>query len=556
MRIPSVITGTTVILILSFWGMWTIWSCAAIAPPSGGPRDEEPPVLLSVDPPSGTVHFSGGITRLVFSEYMAEKSLSRAIKVFPRLAEPVDAIYKGREIWINWPVALDSNQTYILSLSRELTDEHEVALATALQLAYSTGESVAEGSIAGQIYGEASGVNLWRLRDGEREDSVFFRYPDYTTETDDEGFYRFRFLIPGRYQVFAVEKAGLGQPFQTRQLVYGLPAASPLTLTAGEYRTAVDILSRQEEEPLRVKQGKWSVPSWGRIDFSTAVETDREISISEGEIVGESQLAFYPDPLNPNTLIVESPAATPGANLTINIVLGNSNDTTADTTRLAITIPAEPESSRLQLVEPNKSTVLRPETIRIVPLDIIFSQPAINSVPDSWGSVRYDTVAIDGKLTSLTPLHWQFLPRETWKSNSTYTLTLDSTAWQAKNGFGFIKPDLQQTFTVGDMIGFGDISGMIEMPALRHAAVQVTAVENSSLNYVSAVNSTSEFRFTSLEEGMYTLMVFDDRDENLRYSYGSVIPFRTAEWFRVLPDTVAVRANWEITLHPIMIEEE
>ena len=47
-----------------------IGSCAVIKPPSGGPKDTSPPVLIYEEPPSGTLQYKGEQIRLEFSEYM------------------------------------------------------------------------------------------------------------------------------------------------------------------------------------------------------------------------------------------------------------------------------------------------------------------------------------------------------------------------------------------------------------------------------------------------------------------------------------------------------
>ncbi len=556
MRIQAFISGLTLSRIfLLLAGAGILWSCAAIAPPSGGPKDEEPPFLVEVEPPSGTIHFKGGTTRLLFSEYLLESSVTRAVQVFPRLPEPVTVTGKGREILVSWPPQLDSSQTYILSLSRELKDEHNVPLEAALQLAYSTGADVAKGSIAGQVYGPATGVNLWRLGKGEKVDSVCYRYPDYTMETDDAGRYYFQFLTPGRYQVCAVEKAALGQPFPDRRLAFGLPAASPLDLNRGEAITNIDVLSYMPPEPFRVLQGKWTVPSWGRIDFSQPVHTVSGISIFQMLPNQAKPLTGYPDPQNPGTLIVETPESSQGTPLELNILIADPETGQADTTVLSLTIPDKPDSTGLTLLRPNKGTELRPESIRIVPLDIVFAQPAVNRDPARWGSILVDTLVFPGELAFVSPVHWQFVPEEPWAENEAYQLVLDSASWMAKNGFGFPGATLRQSFKTGRQVGFGDLSGRLEMPGKRQPAIQVRAVENPDRMFSAAVNSASEFRFTSLEERLYTLLIFDDQDHDLSYTYGSITPFRAAEWFRVLPDTVEVRANWEKELQPIIIKE-
>ena len=48
--------------------------------------------------------------------------------------------------------SLIKNQTYIISINRNLIDEHKVKIKQEIQLAFSTGEKIDHGSIKGKIY--------------------------------------------------------------------------------------------------------------------------------------------------------------------------------------------------------------------------------------------------------------------------------------------------------------------------------------------------------------------------------------------------------------------
>ena len=143
----------------AFYGIYNIYSCAAIQPPSGGPKDNIPPILLSSYPESGSTRFSSGKVDLIFSEHLQEKSINNAITILPTTKTPPEIKYKGDKITIFFPDSLLNNQTYIISINRELKDEHGVPLAQGIQLALSTGERIDKSELSGQIFynGKASG---------------------------------------------------------------------------------------------------------------------------------------------------------------------------------------------------------------------------------------------------------------------------------------------------------------------------------------------------------------------------------------------------------------
>ena len=60
----------------------------------------------------------------MFSEYLQEKSLNNAFTILPETNTPVEIKYEGDKVNIYFPDSLSSDQTYILSINRELKDEH------------------------------------------------------------------------------------------------------------------------------------------------------------------------------------------------------------------------------------------------------------------------------------------------------------------------------------------------------------------------------------------------------------------------------------------------
>ena len=66
---------------MTFIVLWMIsffiYSCAAVAPPDGGPKDETPPQFIMADPKAGSLHFNGGKVSIKFSEYIYPILLNR-----------------------------------------------------------------------------------------------------------------------------------------------------------------------------------------------------------------------------------------------------------------------------------------------------------------------------------------------------------------------------------------------------------------------------------------------------------------------------------------------
>ena len=183
------------IIIIPFF----IYSCAAVSPPKGGPEDTTPPELVESNPKAGTLEFKGGKVILTFSEYIDEKSISSAIQVSPVLDPPIEIKYDDDQIILEFPNNLLPDQTYVITINRNLKDERKVALEQSIQIAFSTGKIIDQGEIKGQIHGEDNYVaHLWKLLD-EFTDSIFVSEPLYISEANDEGLFSFKYLSPGNY---------------------------------------------------------------------------------------------------------------------------------------------------------------------------------------------------------------------------------------------------------------------------------------------------------------------------------------------------------------------
>ena len=108
--------------------------CAVIKPPSGGPMDTTPPYLVHVNPPSGSLNYKGEKIILQFSEYMNSNSIEKGIRIFPNFKDELSILIHGDIVTINFPDDLEKDQTYVINLSRNITDEHGVELAELREL--------------------------------------------------------------------------------------------------------------------------------------------------------------------------------------------------------------------------------------------------------------------------------------------------------------------------------------------------------------------------------------------------------------------------------------
>ena len=355
-----------------------LWNCASIKPPPGGPVDETSPTVISVNPSSGTTYLKSNKIIVNFSEYMDEYSFKNNYSVYPRLENTLGFKFKGNEIVFTLPDSLDREKTYIIYLNRNIKDEHGVPLAKTIQLAYSTGSKISKGALGGRVYSsEKVSVHLWEINE-HIPDSLFATQPDYITDVDEDGHYSFNYLVPGNYQLLAVEKPGSGLPLNTEHTAYGLNWHSKLNLSENDTLSNIDIRIWREPQELELLRGEWTAFNWGKLIFNKELSKDinLDLNLKSEDEQNIDLVRYYLDPIDSKNLIVQIVDSLTQKSLNVNIGSIKLNDELLlDSSNVVIQIPQDQDTSYLQILNPIQNFQISPSNLTGKELNIIFSKP-------------------------------------------------------------------------------------------------------------------------------------------------------------------------------------
>jgi uncharacterized protein (DUF2141 family) len=228
-------------------------SCAAVAPPLGGPRDRTPPRRISSSPDSAARNVSLQVIRLNFSEPVITKELSKNLLITPQL--PADNPYKLREdrnsISLLFDKPLDPNTTYTFNFRDGVVDITEALPAKNAYLTFSTGAVLDSGKVSGTLtdvlsqrpVAEAS-IGLYREGDtlGVRKGR-----PYYTVLTDKEGKFSLSFLKDGRYNLYAVADKNNNGRYDDGEKIAYLP--EPVTIAGSSSAPFALVLTQPDKRP-------------------------------------------------------------------------------------------------------------------------------------------------------------------------------------------------------------------------------------------------------------------------------------------------------------------
>jgi hypothetical protein len=129
-------------LLLLLTAITLLYACASRSTPTGGPKDEEPPVALSFNPPNGTLNYSGNEIIMEFNERVDVSNLKTELIITPNLEMEIEHVVKKNTVIIQFQDTFPSNTTISLNFRNSIVDVTEKNPAENLTLAFSTGNYI------------------------------------------------------------------------------------------------------------------------------------------------------------------------------------------------------------------------------------------------------------------------------------------------------------------------------------------------------------------------------------------------------------------------------
>ena len=222
-------------LVLLLAAFLLLHACAKQGYPSGGPKDETPPVVLGTTPANGTLNFDAKEFSIAFDEYVQVKDVDNNILVSPPMKQKPEYGTKGRSVVVKIKDTLRENTTYLFQFKGGIVDFNEGNPLASFEYVFSTGSAIDSMTIRGQVLDAFTGKpsketvtvaaylpsapdtlvpapdTLPNLSDlsplsslSPSADSVVAKeHPLYITRCDPEGNFQLNHMRPGRYLLIA-----------------------------------------------------------------------------------------------------------------------------------------------------------------------------------------------------------------------------------------------------------------------------------------------------------------------------------------------------------------
>ena len=194
---------------------FAVQSCAKQGYPSGGPKDETPPVVLGTDPSNGSLNFAAKEFVIHFDEYVVMKDQG-GVLISPTMAKKPEFKTKGHGLVVKIKDTLQPATTYLFQFKNAIADFNEGNFLPSFEYVFSTGNSIDSMTIRGRVEDaftrkpadEKVSVLAYarsQMADTLGDSIVAKVQPMYMTRLDKEGCFELNHLREGKYLLLAIE---------------------------------------------------------------------------------------------------------------------------------------------------------------------------------------------------------------------------------------------------------------------------------------------------------------------------------------------------------------
>ncbi|MCX8020461.1 MAG: Ig-like domain-containing protein [Chitinophagaceae bacterium] len=241
--------GAVIWLILSGTG------CANIIPPSGGPRDSLPPVLVKSSPADSAVSFSGNKIVLTFNEFVEVQNPRQAVIISPNPSQFPEITYRLNTVTIRFREPPEKPATYVIDFGDAIRDFTEGNILKNFSFVFSTGNYIDSLELKGKVIlaetGKPDSTLIVMLHVNPDDSAVVKEKPRYVTKVDANGNFVFRNLPARPFYLYALkDEGGTRRYFSERQLFAFadksvIPSAKPESVMLYAYAATPSAPARQ-----------------------------------------------------------------------------------------------------------------------------------------------------------------------------------------------------------------------------------------------------------------------------------------------------------------------
>ncbi|MCD6161959.1 MAG: Ig-like domain-containing protein [candidate division Zixibacteria bacterium] len=527
-------------------------ACANIQRPSGGPEDKSLPEIVNVKPTSGSINVPlDSDIELEFSKPMNMMKTEKALFISPLFFNFPEYKWSGRKLKIKLPDKLMANTTYVLTVGASVCDKRGNELGQTFSYPFSTGMTIYSCSISGKVLiSGRRNLNIWAYKlESSQPDTFWMKLPDYITQPDSLGDFKFEYLSYGTYLVAAVEDKNNDQFWAPPAEKLALPdTLITLNETNPEYGPLImmtvdrDTLQPKMTRVVSPNKNMFIVEFSQRMDSSSIFNIDNYIlhPVSDSSAIITIK-DIYPVTDDLMSMYIECGELIEGEKYKFNASRLNSvYDIISDTlSRIFSAGGIDTTAPLITAIDPRPSN--RPIPIGF-DITVYFSEPMDSSGIVSSISIA-DTIGAPVSFEAEWIYPHKIEIKPDFETDKVYNLFVDEQNIYDKSGNPLGDTIISYIYNIASLDTFGQVIGRV----VNAPGLEIVVIAEPKTGKESAVNCNNDgfFKFDRLFPGVYNLRAFYDSNKNENFNGGEIRPFKFAESIALYGDTVKVRSRWE-----------
>lgn len=510
--------GTLLLLVLVGLG-----SCATPSSPTGGPPDNEGPVIIETEPTTGTTNFSDQTIILHFSEFVNRSSLNQAIVVEPDIGISYELDWGRKSVKLEFDKAIPDTTTLIVTIGTEFQDMNGNAMETPQKIAVSTGPEIDEGQLTGQVISAQSGEG----NEGQR--ILLYRDPvdltqqaDYIASTDTGGVFQFSYLRQGTYKAIWVDDRNRNKTWEPEQERAQPFAQEQIELAKAQSDTIGTIFITEVDTTFPNLQGVGLFSSQRmRMRFSEDIQLTDSASITVTDTLGNHFADADPLYIQPDEEFIlfahsERPLAeTSSFQVELEGIVDQSGNAQRNSTP-TFTGSTQEDTTQQRIITRNNLSGYFPED----PVEVIYAKPIDNSsIRDSLRIIEGTEMVEEWPHVEISQNILRILPNQQWQDGIDYEMRI----WDPIiEDFRSFQPTIWHTSQMGEL------SITARDSTLQNIRL---SIENEESDILRDTSFSRSIEITELPALSYKVTAFQDRNKNGSWDPGRVEPYVKPEPF-------------------------
>ncbi len=551
----------------------TMWGCAQQVAPTGGPKDEAPPEVLSQLPKNESTNFASNQIVIGFNEFIQLKNPIEQIIISPPLLTQPKYLLKQKTLIIKFDQELAENTTYTINFGEAIRDNNEGNVLKNFTYVFSTGAQLDSMQVQGKVTDAITGEpeeNALVLLYKENVDSLpQTTMPNYFTRSGSDGSFHIHHVSNQPYKIFALKDENSNYMFDVPEEKIGF-----LDTLIAPFTPVSAVPDSLKTDSLKGKIGAGPTPTYHLKMF---VEQDTtqflkkanceyygkfvmvynrpvsKISVELADFMSKKQWMLKDFSANRDSVTIWTTDVVPDTLMFYLTVDGGLSDT--------VELYMKPRTDEVEMAGQSKSKGKKKQVEKFAlkaksipekgrspnpsaPFSIVWNHPITGNdlsklkLYENSKRVSYDIISNDTALRKFDIIY-------PWKKDAKYKVLILDSAFT--DSYNLWNDTTEYSFVGIDKNAFGELTLNITQNPESQVVIELL---NSAKQVVQrrTTSTSGKVKFSGLAPGKYAIQVINDLNQNGVWDSGRYSQKVQPEPTKIIERDSEVRANWDLEL--------